>query len=307
MSEFEFLRNVTIGQYIPEDSIIHRLDPRTKLIGALLFALAVSSTRSVIATVLVLALLMGVIVLSKLPILYVLRGLLPGLPFLIFLFAMQILFQGGNIPCGVTWFEWWFVRITPCLAELVVLGMLRVVAFLYIVSLLTLTTTSSYLTHGIEILLAPLQRIGLPVHEFALANMIALRFIPTLAEELERTAKAQASRGGDFGNALVPARHHGARASAADHPALRQRAAPRRGSGAGHGGALVCRRQGAHEICRIALWRGRLGGYRVEPPCVAGRVAAALADAAYVVPIPVGAPAWTLCVKADWNEKGWTP
>ncbi|HRW46849.1 MAG: energy-coupling factor transporter transmembrane protein EcfT [Caldilinea sp.] len=201
MSEFEFLRNVTIGQYIPEDSIIHRLDPRTKLIGALLFALAVSSTRSVIATVLVLALLMGVIVLSKLPILYVLRGLLPGLPFLIFLFAMQILFQGGNIPCGVTWFEWWFVRITPCLAELVVLGMLRVVAFLYIVSLLTLTTTSSYLTHGIEILLAPLQRIGLPVHEFALANMIALRFIPTLAEELERTAKAQASRGGDFGNA----------------------------------------------------------------------------------------------------------
>lgn len=201
MSEFEFLRNVTIGQYIPAESIIHRLDPRAKLLGALFFALAVSSTRSVIATVIVLALLMGVIILSKLPIPYVLRGLLPGLPFLIFLFVMQILFQGGNIPCGVTWFEWWFVRITPCLAELVVLGMLRVVAFLYIVSLLTLTTTSSYLTHGIEILLAPLQRIGLPVHEFALANMIALRFIPTLAEELERTAKAQASRGGDFGNA----------------------------------------------------------------------------------------------------------
>ena len=201
MSEFEFLRNVTIGQYIPAESIIHRLDPRAKLLGALFFALAISSTRSIIATLVVLALLMGVVVLSKLPIPYVLRGLLPGLPFLIFLFAMQILFQGGNIPCGVTWFEWWFVRITPCLAELVVLGMLRVVAFLYIVSLLTLTTTSSYLTHGIEILLAPLQRIGLPVHEFALANMIALRFIPTLAEELERTAKAQASRGGDFGNA----------------------------------------------------------------------------------------------------------
>jgi len=201
MSEFEFLRDVTIGQYIPANSIIHRLDPRAKLLGALCFALAVSATRSVIATVLVLMLLMGVIGLSKLPITYVLRGLLPGLPFLIFLFAMQILFQGGNIPCGVTWYEWWFVRITPCLAELVVLGVLRVVAFLYIVSLLTLTTTASYLTHGIEILLSPLQRVGLPVHEFALANMIALRFIPTLAEELERTAKAQASRGGDFGSA----------------------------------------------------------------------------------------------------------
>jgi len=201
MREFEFLRNVTIGQYIPTDSIIHRLDPRTKLLSALCFALAVSATRSAAATVLVLALLMGVIRLSKLPIPYVLRGLLPGLPFLIFLFVMQTLFQGGNIPCGIVWYEWWFVRMTPCLAELVVLGMLRVVAFLYIVSLLTLTTTSSYLTHGIEILLAPLQRIGLPVHEFALANMIALRFIPTLAEELERTARAQASRGGDFGSA----------------------------------------------------------------------------------------------------------
>lgn len=199
MSEFEYLRNVTVGQYIPTNSIIHRLDPRAKLLAALFFAFAISSTRSLLATLLVIALLLAIASLARLGILYVLRGLLIGLPFLIFLFAMQFLFQGTNIPCGIVWFEWWFVRITPCLIDLLALGALRVVAFLFIVSLLTLTTTSSYLTHGIELLLGPFQRIGLPVHEFALANMIALRFIPTLAEELERIAKAQASRGGGTG------------------------------------------------------------------------------------------------------------
>ncbi len=199
MSEFEFLRNVTIGQYIPEDSIIHRLDPRAKLIGALLFALAVSSTRSVIATIVLLVLLMIVTRLAHLEIRYVLRGLIPALPFIVLLMAMQLLFQGAYATCSIVYFEWWFVRISPCLLELVLLGALRLVAFLFIVSLLTLTTTASYIMHGTESLFAPLQPIGLPIHELALANMIALRFIPTIAEELERIAKAQASRGGDFG------------------------------------------------------------------------------------------------------------
>ncbi|MBW7883899.1 MAG: energy-coupling factor transporter transmembrane protein EcfT [Caldilineaceae bacterium] len=199
MQEFEFLRNVTIGQYIPTDSFVHRLDARAKLVGTLFLSLAVMMTRSIVATVALLALLVGLTWLARLSSRYILRGLLPALPLLVLLFTMQIVFQGGNIPCNVVYFEWNFVRLTPCLFELVVLGALRFVVFLFIVSLLTLTTTSSYLTHGIEILLSPLQRLGLPIHEFALSNMIALRFIPTLAEELERIAKAQASRGGEFG------------------------------------------------------------------------------------------------------------
>jgi energy-coupling factor transport system permease protein len=82
-----------------------------------------------------------------------------------------------------------------------VLGAIRVVAFLFIVSLLTMTTTASHLTHGAEMLMAPFRRIGLPSHELALAMTIALRFIPTLAEELDRIMKAQASRGANIGEA----------------------------------------------------------------------------------------------------------
>ena len=199
MSEFEYLRNVTVGQYIPTDSFVHRLDPRTKLLAALFIALAVTTTRSIVATLVLIGLVMAVAKLSRIEVRYVLRGLLPALPFIVVLMLMQLLFQGRYSVCNAVWFEWWFVRITPCLVELVILGALRLVVFLFLVSLLTLTTTASHIMHGVESLLAPLQRIGLPVHEFALANIIALRFIPTIAEELERIAKAQASRGGDFG------------------------------------------------------------------------------------------------------------
>ncbi|BAL98944.1 MULTISPECIES: energy-coupling factor transporter transmembrane component T family protein [Caldilinea] len=199
MSEFEYLRNVTVGQYIPTQSIVHRLDPRTKLLAALFIALSATSTRSVLATLLLVGLLMGVTRLAHIEVRYVLRGLLPAAPFIVILMLMQLLFQGRFSVCETVYVEWWFVRITPCLIELVILGALRLVIFLFLVSLLTLTTTASHIMHAIETLLAPLQRIGLPVHEFALANIIALRFIPTIAEEMERIAKAQASRGGDFG------------------------------------------------------------------------------------------------------------
>jgi len=199
MSEFEYLRNVTVGQYIPTDSLVHRLDPRTKLLAALCIALAVTTTRSLLATIVLMMLVMATARLSRIEVRYVQRGLLPALPFILVLMLMQLLFQGRYSTCAVVFFEWWFVRITPCLVELVILGALRLVVFLFLVSLLTLTTTASHIMHGIESLLAPLQRVGLPVHEFALANIIALRFIPTIAEELERIAKAQASRGGDFG------------------------------------------------------------------------------------------------------------
>jgi len=199
MQDFELLRNVTIGQYIPTDSVVHRLDPRTKILAALLLALAISSTRSIMASVILIGFLLMTARVARISPVYVLRGLLPGLGFIIFLFVMQILFQGAVVPCRTIYFEWWFIRITPCILQLVVLGALRVVAFIFIISLLTMTTTASYLTHGIEILLSPFQRIGLPTREVALANMIALRFIPTLAEELERIMKAQASRGGAIG------------------------------------------------------------------------------------------------------------
>lgn len=199
MAEFEILRNITIGQYIPGDTPIHRLDPRAKLLATLVLAAAVASTRSILASLIILLCLFVLTKVAGFQITYVLRGLLPGLGFLIVIFIMQFLFQGPNVECESVWYKWRFVQISPCLLWVLGLGAVRVVAFLFIVSLLTMTTTASHMTHASELLLSPFQRIGLPAHEIALANTIALRFIPTLAEELDRIMKAQASRGANVG------------------------------------------------------------------------------------------------------------
>ncbi|MGL4649279.1 MAG: energy-coupling factor transporter transmembrane component T family protein, partial [Caldilineaceae bacterium] len=198
-AEFDILRNITIGQYIPAESVVHRLDPRAKLLATLALIFAVTATSSLVAGLLIVVFLALVIHLARIEVTYVLRGLLPGLGFLIFIFLVQLVFQGRNIRCDVVWFEWRFLVLSPCLLQLLALGAIRVVAFLFIASLLTMTTTASHLTHGAEMLLSPFQRVGLPAHEIALAMTIALRFIPTLAEELDRIMKAQASRGAAIG------------------------------------------------------------------------------------------------------------
>ncbi len=199
--EFELLRNVTIGQYIPIDSVIHRLDPRAKILATLLLGMAISATSSLVTQFLLLLLLFTIARAAQLRAQYVLRGLLPSLRVLIFLFIIQLLFQGWREPSGQVWLEWEWLRITEYSLRFVALGVLRVIEFFVLVSLLTLTTPTTQLTHGLEILLSPLRRIGLPVHEIALMNMIALRFVPTLAAELEQIMKAQASRGGADGQA----------------------------------------------------------------------------------------------------------
>ena len=199
-SEFELLRNVTIGQYIPINSLVHRLDPRAKLLGTILLGMAISATTSLVAQLLLVLLLFVIAQLAGLTIGYVLRGLLPSLRVLIFLFIIQLFFQGWREPSGAVFLEVGWLRVTTYSLWVIVLGILRVIEFFVLVSLLTLTTPATQLMHAIEILLGPLQRIGVPVHEIALMNMIALRFIPTLAEELERIMKAQASRGGLIGH-----------------------------------------------------------------------------------------------------------
>ena len=150
MENFELLRNVTIGQYIPANSVVHRLDPRAKLLIAFAFACALSFSRSIVMSIcLVIILLMSAHV-ARLPIRYVLRGLRPILPLVIFLLIFQLLFQGRTFPCDTIYFEWRFIVITPCLLEISIRGAIRVVAFLFLFSLLTLTTTSSDLAHGVE-------------------------------------------------------------------------------------------------------------------------------------------------------------
>jgi energy-coupling factor transport system permease protein len=196
MSQFELLRNVTIGQYIPTESAVHRLDPRTKIVAASLFIFAVSFSRMVVPCAFLLICSLLIAKASKVPIDYVLRGIRLALPLLIFVFAVQFLFQGWTEPSEKVYFEWWWLRVTRFSVFIISIGILRILGFVFITSLITMTSTTTELTHGIEKLLNPFRRFRVPSHELALVIMIALRFVPTFAEEMERVMKAQASRCG---------------------------------------------------------------------------------------------------------------
>lgn len=202
MEEFEFLRHVTIGQYLPGDSLPYQLDPRAKLVGFLLLIAAVAFTSSYLGNAILLTVAFILILISQIPIRYALQGLQPAIPIIVFFAVLQLLFLGEFYipPTGLrTLFRWGFIHITTGSVQLVVVSICRLIELLLLVSLLTLTTTTSELTHGMESLMSPLARFGLPVHELALVLTIALRFVPILALELETVMKAQASRGADFG------------------------------------------------------------------------------------------------------------
>lgn len=199
MQDFELMRNVTIGQYIPTGSFIHRLDPRTKIMAAIFLILGISFNASIIANAIFLVVVLVITYISRVPVRYMLRGFILGLPILVMIFVMQLFFQGWTEPAGKVYFEWGFLRITRYSLQLMAISLFRVVSFIFLTSLITMTSTTTELTHGTEALLKPFRRIGLPSHELALILMISLRFVPTLAEEMERIMKAQASRGADIG------------------------------------------------------------------------------------------------------------
>ncbi len=202
MFNFELLRNVTIGQYIPTGSLIHRLDPRTKIISTALLILAISFNRMLIANLIFVTVVLAIALISHIRLSYIARGILLGLPALVVIFIMQFLFQGWVDPPGRIYFEWGWVRITRYSLHIIALSMLRITSFIFLTSLVTMTSTTTELTHGVERILAPFRRFGVPSHEIALIITIALRFVPTLAEELERIIKAQLSRGADFGRSF---------------------------------------------------------------------------------------------------------
>ena len=199
MQDFELMRNVTIGQYIPTGSFIHRLDPRTKILAAIFLILGISFNASIIANAVFLVVVLVITYVSRVPVRYMLRGFILGLPILVLIFVMQLFFQGWTEPAGKVYFEWGILRITRYSLQLMAISLFRVVSFIFLTSLITMTSTTTELTHGTEALLKPFRRIGIPSHELALILMISLRFVPTLAEEMERIMKAQASRGADIG------------------------------------------------------------------------------------------------------------
>jgi energy-coupling factor transport system permease protein len=199
MEDFEFLRHITIGQYLPGDSIIHRLDPRTKLSVFLFITAAVTFATSYVANAVLLLVTLGLVLISRISMRYVFSGIKPAVPIIIILAVLQLLFYGESfVPYGMqsqTYFKWGIIHITNGSVQLVIVSALRFVELLFLTSLLTNTTTLTDLTHGTERMLRPFRRIGVPSHELSLVMTIALRFVPLLAEQLEIIMKAQASRG----------------------------------------------------------------------------------------------------------------
>lgn len=201
------LSDITIGQYYPGDSVLHKLDPRTKILAILVYMVSLFIVNNFYGLLGMLIISAAVVMVSRIPLKYFFRGL----KMIVFIVLLTVALQMFMTPGDVVW-QWSFLKITrEGIRQAVFMGT-RLVLLISITSILTLTTTPIALTDGIERLLKPFQRVGVPAHELAMMMSIALRFIPTLVEETDKIMKAQAARGANFdsGNliekvkALVP-------------------------------------------------------------------------------------------------------
>jgi energy-coupling factor transport system permease protein len=163
-----------------------------------LFIAGVVISSSIVGLVVTLAVVFGGLALARIPLRYAIRGLRTAMPFLLFYAILQALTMSRYDTGTVLW-RWWRITLTALDLRMAAVTLLRFTALILGLSLFSFSTRTTELTHGVERLLRPLQRLGLPAHEFALMITIALRFVPLLAMEAERIAKAQASRGADLG------------------------------------------------------------------------------------------------------------
>lgn len=193
------IRDITLGQYFPGESWIHRLDPRLKIIGTLVYIVSLFIVGDFWGFLIAVAALAAVIAVSKVPLNFILKGLKPIFIIILFTFVLNMFM----IP-GKTMVSFWILTITEEGLYTAFFMAARLVLLLLGSSLLTLTTRPISLTDGIEALLSPLRKLGVPAHELAMMMTIALRFIPTLLEETDKIMKAQQARGADFesGNIL---------------------------------------------------------------------------------------------------------
>ena len=194
------LKDITLGQYFPGHSYVHRLDPRTKLIMLVVYIVALFTAVSWASYAACLIFLSVTIAISTIPLKSILRGMKPLVFILVFTGVLNLFFTGGE----TVLVSFWGIAIT---SEGLVRAILMVVRILMLITgtfLMTYTTSPIALTDGLEALLAPLKVLHLPVHELSMMMCIALRFIPTLIEETDKIMCAQKARGADFesGNLL---------------------------------------------------------------------------------------------------------
>ena len=187
------LKDITIGQYVKGDSILHRLDPRTKIFGMLAIMVALFFVNNWIGLVYAAVVVFAVLFASQVPLKFYIRGVKPLRWILLFTAAIQIFLTPGEI----IW-QWGILHITAEGVRLAIFMCVRLVLLVMTTSVLTLTSTPIVLTDAVENLLSPFKRIGVPAHELAMMMTIALRFIPLLADETEKIMAAQKARGAAF-------------------------------------------------------------------------------------------------------------
>ena len=188
------IRDITIGQYYPANSILHRLDPRVKFVGTMLFVISLFILQTWIGYAMATIFLVSLIIMSKVPFGFMVKGLKTIIVLMLATVVLNIFFTPGET---VIW-QWRIIKITHEGIVVAVKMMTRLVYLILGSSLMTLTTTPTQLTSALERLLRPLNKIKVPVHEIAMMMSIALRFIPILLEETDKIMKAQMARGADF-------------------------------------------------------------------------------------------------------------
>ena len=202
------LKDITLGQYFPGNSLIHKMDPRTKLLFLVVYIVALFLASGWIAYGVMFVFLAIIIAISRIPLKSIVSGMKPLILILVFTGLLNLFFTAGE----TVLIHWWVITITMEGVVRAVFMVLRILMLITCTFLLTYTTSPIALTDGLESLLGPLKKLHLPVHELSMMMCIALRFIPTLIEETDKIMSAQKARGADFesGNliqrvkALVP-------------------------------------------------------------------------------------------------------
>lgn len=188
------LKDITLGQYFPGNSIIHRLDPRTKLIMLVVYIVALFMASGWLSYALMFAVLAFVIRISTIPVKSIVKGMKPLVMILVFTGILNLFFtQEGELLV-----DFWVIKIYTGGLSRAAMMVARILMLITCTFLLTYTTSPIALTDGLEGLLGPLKKIGVPVHELSMMMCIALRFIPTLIEETDKIMCAQKARGADF-------------------------------------------------------------------------------------------------------------
>ncbi len=196
------LKDITIGQFFPGDSLIHRLDPRFKIIITLIFIVMLFIGDSVWCFVLGAVFTVMAVLMSKIPVKMFAKSIKPLLPFLLITALLNLFFVTSGEVC----WQWKFIKITTGGINISLFMIVRIVLLISGSSLLTYTTSPITLTDAIERLLSPLKKLKFPVHELAMMMSIALRFIPTLIEETDRIMAAQKARGAELDSGKLMAR-----------------------------------------------------------------------------------------------------